>query len=108
MNSGTDIAQSAADVILARSSLTDILTLLDLSQAAMRRITFNFCWAFVYNTLAILLASGALVDARIPPEYAGLGELVSVLPVVAIAMQLRWAKFRKTNAAAAADAQVDA
>ena len=95
MNEGTDVAQSAADVILARSSLSDILTLIDLSKASMRRIIFNFGWAFTYNTFAILLASGALVNARIPPQYAGLGELVSVLPVIAIAMQLRWAKFQK-------------
>jgi Cd2+-exporting ATPase len=93
INEGTDVAQSAADVVLVRSSLSGIITLIDLSKASMLRIAFNFGWSFVYNTVAILLASGALVNARIPPEYAGLGELVSVLPVIAIALQLRWAKF---------------
>ena len=97
VNEGTDVAQSAADVVLIRSSLKDILTLIDLSRATMWRIAFNFGWAFVYNTVAILLASGALVNARIPPQYAGLGELVSVLPVITIAVQLRWAKFQKTG-----------
>jgi hypothetical protein len=29
-------------------------------------------------------------QARIDPQYAGLGELVSVLPVVLIAFQMRW------------------
>ncbi|OCK74253.1 copper-translocating P-t [Lepidopterella palustris CBS 459.81] len=96
MNEGTDVAQSAADVVLVRSSLIDILTLIDLSRASMLRIGFNFAWSFVYNTLAILLASGALVNVRLPPEFAGLGELVSVLPVIAIAMQLRCAKFSQT------------
>jgi Cd2+-exporting ATPase len=98
MNEGTDVAQSAADVILVRSSLIDILTLIDLSRASMLRIRFNFTWSFIYNTVAILLGSGALVNARIPPQYAGLGELVSVLPVIAIALQLRWAKFSKNSA----------
>jgi Cu2+-exporting ATPase len=93
MNEGTDVAQSAADVVLVRSSLKGILTLIDLSKASMVRVAFNFIWSFVYNTVAILLASGALVNTRIPPEYAGLGELVSVLPVIAIAMQLKWTKF---------------
>lgn len=95
MNEGTDVAQSAADVILVRSSLTDILTLIDLSKAAMQRIAFNFTWSFIYNLLAILFATGVLVNTRIPPDYAGLGELVSVLPVIAIAMQLKWARFSK-------------
>jgi len=96
MNEGTDVAQSAADVVLVRSSLIDILTLIDLSKASMLRITINFAWSFIYNTIAILFASGALVNVRIPPEFAGLGELVSVLPVIAIAIQLRWAKFSKS------------
>jgi Cu2+-exporting ATPase len=94
MNSGTDVAQSAADAVLVRAALSGILALIDLSQAAFRRITFNFIWSFVYNTFAVLLAAGAFVKARIPPQYAGLGELVSVLPVILIALQLRWFKRR--------------
>lgn len=94
MNSGTDVAQSAADAVLVRPALTGILFLVDLSRAAFRRIVFNFSWSFVYNTFAILLAAGAFVHARIPPQYAGLGELVSVLPVILIGLQLRWFKRR--------------
>ncbi len=90
MNSGSDVARTAADVVLVRPSLGGILVLLDLSRAAFHRICFNFGWSFVYNLFAILLAAGAFVDARIPPQYAGLGEIVSVLPVILIALQLRW------------------
>ncbi|TAQ90962.1 hypothetical protein B7494_g732 [Chlorociboria aeruginascens] len=93
INEGTDIAQSAADVILMRPSLTGILTLIALSKAFYRRVVFNFVWSFVYNVFAILLAAGAFVEIRIQPQYAGLGELVSVVPVILIAMQLKWAKF---------------
>ncbi|ERF70780.1 P-type cation-transporting ATPase [Endocarpon pusillum Z07020] len=92
MNSGTDVAQSAADAVLVRPALFGIIILIDLSQAAFRRIIFNFSWSFVYNTFAILLAAGAFVNVRIPPQYAGLGELFSVLPVILIALQLRWFK----------------
>ena len=92
MNSGSDVAQTAADVVLMRPYLSGILVLLDLSKAALRRIFFNFAWSFVYNLFAILLAAGAFVHARIPPQYAGLGEIVSVLPVILIALQLRWFK----------------
>lgn len=95
MNEGTDIAQSAADVILVRPSLTGILALIDLSKAFYQRVVFNFAWSFVYNVFAILLASGAFHHARISPQYAGLGEVASVLPVIAIAMQLNWANFRR-------------
>ncbi|KAL9040834.1 MAG: hypothetical protein Q9214_004325 [Letrouitia sp. 1 TL-2023] len=89
MNEGTDIARSAADAVLVRSSLKDLLGLLDLSNAFFRRVAFNFAWAFTYNTFAILLAAGAFPNFRIAPQYAGLGEIVSVLPVVAVAMHLK-------------------
>ncbi|KAI8963339.1 heavy metal translocatin [Daldinia sp. FL1419] len=96
VNSGTDVAQSAADVVLMRPSLGGIITMMDVSRAAIRRVAFNFGWSFVYNVFAILLAAGAFVNAgknaRIPPEFAGLGELVSVLPVIVVAVSLRWAK----------------
>ncbi|KAK4996480.1 hypothetical protein LTR66_003917 [Elasticomyces elasticus] len=92
MNGGSDVAQTAADVVLVRPYLGGILVLLDLSKAAAHRIFFNFAWSFVYNLLAILLAAGAFVNVRIPPQYAGFGELVSVLPVILIALQLKWFK----------------
>ncbi|KAF8863868.1 copper-translocating P-t [Acephala macrosclerotiorum] len=95
MNEGTDIAQSASDVVLMRPSLQGILTLIDLSKKFHRRVVFNFAWAFIYNVFAILLAAGAFPHVRIEPAYAGLGEIVSVLPVIGVAVGLRWAKFGK-------------
>ena len=92
MSSGTDIAQSAADVVLVRPNLSGVITLLAISKKAMRRVTFNFAWSFVYNLFAVLLGAGAFVHARIPPEFAGLGELLSVLPVILAAVLLRWSR----------------
>ncbi|EKD16690.1 uncharacterized protein L3040_001431 [Drepanopeziza brunnea f. sp. 'multigermtubi'] len=92
MNSGTDVAKSAADAVLVRPALEGVLVLIDLSKAAFRRIFFNFAWSFVYNSISVLFAAGAFVAARLPPQYAGLGEIVSVLPVILIALQLRWFK----------------
>jgi heavy metal translocating P-type ATPase len=92
INEGTDVAQSAADVVLMRPSLGGILTMMHASRKSVNRIKFNFTWSLVYNTFAVLLAAGAFVNARIPPEFAGLGELVSVLPVIAAAVLLRWSK----------------
>ena len=94
MAGGTDVAKSAADVVLTHPSLVGILALIDLSRASMRRVYFNFAWSFVYNLVAILLAAGASVTVRILPAYAGLGELVSVLPVMVVALQLRWMTFQ--------------
>ncbi|KAI9371373.1 E1-E2 ATPase-domain-containing protein [Aspergillus egyptiacus] len=92
---GAEVAQSASDVVLTQPSLSRILTMITISRKALHRITFNFGWSFVYNLFAVLLGAGAFatVNARIPPQFAGLGELVSVLPVVIAAVLLRWARF---------------
>lgn len=95
MAGGTEIAQSASDAILVRPALSGVVFLVDLSRAFFRRVVFDFLWSFLYNTFAILLAAGAFPGVRIPPEFAGLGEIVSVLPVIAIALQLKWVRFGK-------------
>ncbi|KAI9835996.1 MAG: gamma-tubulin [Sclerophora amabilis] len=87
IGSMSDITRATADVILT-GGLNSIPALLDISKQAFVRIVFNFIWSGVYNLFAILLAAGAFVKARIPPAYAGLGEIVSVLPVILVTMTL--------------------
>lgn len=101
-HSSSDVAKQAADVVLMTERLADVLILLDISRGAYRRIIANFVWSAVYNFGAILLAAGAFAGIRnrgyeikIPPQWAGLGELVSVLPVVLIAFQMRWRNYAK-------------
>lgn len=83
----SDVTRATADVVL-RGGLDGVPALLGLSKRSFCRITFNFVWSAIYNIFAILLASGAFVRVRIPPAYAGLGEIVSVLPVIAVALSL--------------------
>ncbi|KAH9956288.1 E1-E2 ATPase-domain-containing protein [Russula dissimulans] len=89
MGSGTDVARSAADIVFLAPDLARALAVvLRLSRGAVRRVQLNFAWSFIYNLLAVLLAGGALVKVRIAPEYAALGEMVSVLPVMLIAWSM--------------------
>ncbi|RMY60769.1 hypothetical protein D0865_01357 [Hortaea werneckii] len=91
IGTASDVTNGVCDVNLL-GGLEGILTLLRISKRAFSRITFNFVWAAVYNVFAVLLASGALVKFRIPPAYAGLGEIVSVCPVIAAAVSLIWGR----------------
>ena len=89
MGSGTDVARSAADVVFLASDLARALAaLVRLSRGAVRRVYLNFGWAVIYNLSAVLLASGAFVKVRIAPEYAALGEVVSVVPVILVAWSM--------------------
>jgi Cd2+-exporting ATPase len=96
LSTGTDLATSAAHIVLMAAQPDipkSILALVRLSIASIARVRLNFAWCVIYNVLAITLAAGATVKFRIPPAYAGLGELVSVLPVVIIAFTMYFHQF---------------
>ncbi|KAI0251203.1 hypothetical protein BJV78DRAFT_1213367 [Lactifluus subvellereus] len=94
MGGGTDAARSAADVVFLAPDLERALAaLFRLSRGAVRRVYLNFAWSFVYNLFAVLLAAGAFLRIRIAPEYAGLGEMVSVVPVVLVAWSMWFLKY---------------
>ncbi|KAL9089351.1 MAG: hypothetical protein Q9159_002567 [Coniocarpon cinnabarinum] len=92
LGSSSDVTTSSADVLIG--NLEGILFLLDLSQAAYRRIVFNFAWSALYNVGALMAAAGVFVRFRIAPAWAGCGELVSILPVVLVAVTMWLVKGR--------------
>lgn len=94
MSDSTSVAISAADVAILSTSLTSVVSFLDLSKRVKRCIWVSFAWAVLWNFFAVLAAGGGFVVVRISPEWAGLGELGSVLPVVIIAafVGIRWSR----------------
>lgn len=60
IGSGTDVAIEAADVVLVKSSIRDVVTALKLGRATIRNVRQNLFWAFCYNTLGIPVAAGLL------------------------------------------------
>lgn len=59
--SGTEVAIEAADVILTRNQLGDLLQVLSLSQATFAKIQQNLIWAVAYNLVGLPLAAGVLL-----------------------------------------------
>ena len=93
VNGGTDLTLSAADATLTGTSLKGILVMIDLSRDCYHQIIFGFSWSAFYNIFAIMFAAGAFIKIRLPPEYAGLGEAISVLPVILVPLRLRLKKY---------------
>ncbi|GIL57370.1 hypothetical protein Vafri_12621 [Volvox africanus] len=92
IGSGTDIAIEAADYVLMRDDLEDVLVALDISKRTFNRIRLNYVWAMGYNTLMIPVAAGVfypITHHQLPPWLAGLCMAFSSVSVVASSLLLR-------------------
>ena len=70
IGAGTDIAIEAADIVLMKNNLEDVITAIDLSRKTFSRIRLNYIWALGYNLLGIPIAAGTLFPLtgfRLPP-----------------------------------------
>ncbi|WP_027422042.1 heavy metal translocating P-type ATPase [Lachnobacterium bovis] len=61
IGAGTDIAIEAADVVLVNSSLSDVVSAIQLSKKVISNIHENLFWAFIYNIIGIPLAAGVWI-----------------------------------------------
>ncbi|HEY6012346.1 MAG TPA: heavy metal translocating P-type ATPase, partial [Nitrospirota bacterium] len=95
MGTGTDVAMQSAGVTLVKSDLRGILRARLLSRATMTNIKQNLFFAFVYNTLGIPVAAGALYPAfgiLLSPIFAAAAMSFSSVSVISNALRLRRAK----------------
>ncbi|KAK3429170.1 hypothetical protein EUGRSUZ_E00578 [Eucalyptus grandis] len=96
IGAGTDIAIEAADIVLMKSNLEDVITAIDLSRTTFSRIRLNYIWALGYNVLGIPIAAGALYPStgfRLPPWIAGAAMAASSVSVVCCSLLLK--KYRR-------------
>jgi len=89
---GTDVAIETADVVLLHQNLSGVVTGVHLARAVMRRIRYNFIWAFGYNVVGIPLAAGVFYPfygVHLPPMFAGAAMALSSVSVVCSSLLLR-------------------
>ena len=75
LGAGSQVATEAADMVLIRDQLVDVVMALHLAKVVFNRIKLNFVWATAYNFVAIPFAAGLYYpwfQILIPPQYAGI------------------------------------
>ncbi|CAN4081804.1 unnamed protein product [Withania somnifera] len=101
IGAGTDIAIEAAEYVLMRSNLEDVIIAIDLSRKTFARIRWNYIFAMAYNVIAIPMAAGVffpLLKLKLPPWVAGACMAMSSVSVVCSSLYLkRYKKPRLTT-----------
>jgi Cu+-exporting ATPase len=92
MGTGTDVAIQSAGITLVKGDLRGIARARRLSRATMRNIRENLFFAFVYNTLGVPIAAGALYPIfgiLLSPMIASAAMTLSSISVIGNALRLR-------------------
>ncbi len=91
IGAGTNVAIESADVVLVKNDPRDVMRLIRLSHATMRKMYQNLVWATAYNGIAIPAAAGVFQPFGfiLEPQWGALIMAASTVIVAVNALFLR-------------------
>lgn len=98
LKGGSDIALETSDIVLLRNDLLDVVNVINLSKRVLNTIKGNLFWAFFYNSIGIVLASGLLYplwQIKLNPMIGSLAMSLSSVFVVLNALTINLFKPKK-------------
>ncbi|MDD7735794.1 MAG: heavy metal translocating P-type ATPase [Bacillales bacterium] len=100
VGSGSDIALESSDIVLLRNDLLDVINVINLSKRVLNTIKGNLFWAFFYNCIGIVLASGIFyysLGIKLNPMIGSLAMSFSSVFVVLNALTINLFNIKKNN-----------
>ena len=85
---GSDAALENSDIVLIRKDLRDVSNAIRLSKRTMNTIKVALFWAFFYNVIMIVLASGSIPPVVFNPMIASICMSISSVFVVLTALSI--------------------
>lgn len=100
LKGGSDIALETSDIVLLKDDLLDVVNVINLSKRVLKTIKGNLFWAFFYNSIGIVLASGLLYplwQIKLNPMIGSLAMSLSSVFVVVNALTINLFKIKKSE-----------
>ena len=100
IGAGVDVAIDAADVVLMKNSISDVVNAIRLSRKTLKNIKENLFWAFIYNIIGIPLAAGAYIALfgwELNPMFGAFAMSLSSFCVVTNALRLNFFNVKKVK-----------
>lgn len=98
---GSDVALESSDIVLLKNDLMDVLNVIALSKRVLNTIKMNLFWAFFYNLICVIIATGIFYyinhDFKINPMIGSLAMSISSVSVVLNALTINFFKIKKNE-----------
>lgn len=98
IGAGSEVALNSSDIVLKRSDLMDVKNALILSKRTMVTIKIGLFWAFFYNSIGVILATGIFYPSfgiKLNPMISSLAMAFSSVFVVLNALTINLLNFNK-------------
>lgn len=102
IGAGSNVALDSADIILVKNSLMDVNNVIDLSKRVLKTIKLGLFWAFFYNIICVVLATGIFYyisngSFKMEPMYGSIAMSISSVSVVLNALTINLFKIKRNK-----------